>query len=179
MKTVRARVLTLIGGALIAAASGGCLFAADALNPNVLTSFGISPQTVSSGGGRVIVVFDNQASLEASMSAVEVDDATTPTQARESNRTLIPAGESANVVLDCPVAAVIPGRIGDQGTTIQIDDVTAVVDPNGAATEVSYTGAPLRASVDYRCGDVIVISLLQAAGTTDQFRISVRVIPGR
>ncbi len=155
--------------------SGGCLFAADALNPNVLTSLGISPSSISRGGGRVVVVFDNQTDQLASFTAVLLDNANNPTQARELGRENVPAGETANVVLDCPVGVVFPGRLGDG---LEVEAVGAIVDPAGAATEVEYAGSALASGVDFRCGDVIVIAL-EPGGGDAEFRITVRVIPGR
>jgi hypothetical protein len=64
------------------------------------------------------------------------------------------------------------------GTTAVI-----VADASGGTTEVTYNGAPLISGVDFLCGDVVEIRVINLGAQQDagggNYAIRVQVYPGR
>lgn len=174
-----ARLLIAATG-LLAIVPGGCIFAADALNPNLLSSLGFDPNAVFPRRGTVIVVFQNQTNAVALFNAFETDDlADLGIDSRNFNVVVDP-GESRNEVLDCPIGGLGLGAIGGTGQELEIvpDQAVVVFGADADGVEVAYLGQPLAANQDFFCGDVVIVSLVPIAADPG-VGITVQVVRGR
>ena len=89
------------------------------------------------------------------------------------------AGEVWIASFECPVYSITPGRLTADGG---FDDTAiTVVGTEGQTNDLTYTGAAPQSDLDYTCGDVIEIRLLQVGegGAAADFLIQVFVRPGR
>jgi hypothetical protein len=150
---------------------GGCIVAADLINPNTLGLLGFNIDTVRSRPGNIIVVFENNTDQVAIFGAYrQLDPADTAT----AFTFVVQADpmDTANEVVTCPAGLVSLGAPGAMGET-------AGAQVGGMA--VNYTGDPLQEGLDYSCGDLIVFTVNAAAAGDNQqtFVITARVIPGR
>lgn len=177
------RLAGLAAACVLCGASGGCLLAADLINPELLLSLGLNPNTIRPSAGRVIVAFTNRTTQPAEFFAVLVDEANEGTGEISA---VVPANESSAHVANCPVRQIIPGQLGDNQAVAQPAVVVNPAQPGaagGGGTDVAYGGAALQNGVDFFCGDVIEIQLNPVAaageGGAAGFALLVRVIPGR
>lgn len=147
----------------------GCIVAADVLNPDFLSAVGLDPATVIPSEGRLLVAFQNSTQATADFRALLSEDFSS--NAAEQTQVIaigVAASETRTLVIDCPVGDFLPLEV-------------LVVVSEGAATQVQFVGTPLRSGVDFRCGDVIEMSVVQftdAEGNVT-YRIEAQVLPGR
>lgn len=164
---------------LVAAAAtlSGCFVAADLIEEDLLRALGISPQLITGEPGKIVVAFNNTTGDPAEMSVVYTTEPESTAFTRERSVRLS-AGEIRNAVIDCPVTLLTPGSLAAGAAE------AARVTPIGGqgATVVAYQGAPL-GRTDFTCGDLIVVTLSEVAGTGAEqqgtFAIRVRVVPGQ
>jgi hypothetical protein len=166
----------------------------DLFDSSFLSSLGLDPALVSSSNGTVIVVFSNETTAPAQFFAFEQADASDPNRGARNFTQEVPAGQTRNEVLECPLGIVGPGTLD---ATFNPDTVGATVFTTTAGTagggtttnavDVDYAGSVLFSGTDFHCGDVIKITLKQTTtGTTTgggqqqtQFTLSVELLPGR
>lgn len=151
---------------------GGCVVAADLINPSTLQLLGFNVDTIRPRPGNIIVVFENNTDQPAIFAAYRQSD---PADVATAFSFVVAADpmDTANEVVACPVGLVSLGAPAAMGG----DTVGAQI--GGAA--VNYTGDPLQQNVDFVCGDVIVFTAVAVAtGDMNQaFTLTARVIPGR
>ncbi len=163
--------------AILLLSQSGCAVIGDLFNESFLTTLGLSPQVLIPPQGTAIVVFQNNTANTALFLAYEIPDADNPAGGARNFSAQVPPGAASprNEVLRCPIDVIGPGSL---------DGAFAVVDPavqvfvDGMATDVNYTGTPLRNGVDFRCGDTILIQLSGVGADADAFTIAVQVLPG-
>jgi len=161
---------------LAATPLGGCILAADLLNPDALAAIGLDPGTVITPPGRVLVAFTNTTVVDAQFNLALLN--ATQTDGLQ-DAVIVAAGETGNAVYECPASVLIPGVIA----AAQAQEGQLTVDRNAAVevglamgvAGVAYAGSDLLSGRDFSCGDVIEIRLLQeGAGTMAQdFRIQI------
>lgn len=175
------RVLkALSAAALLLLPIGGCVVATDLLNPGVLTAFGLDPATVIRPAGRTLVTFNNTSGFDASFEVAVSDDPADPT----ANATFffsefLRPNQTQTAAFDCPIGVLTPGTPSADFSTDTV--AVSVVTAAGLVT-VNYTGAPLVAGVDFLCGDLVEMRLVQTgvdAMGVASFGIQMRVVPGR
>ena len=169
-------------GVLLAGMLGlgsGCAVVSDIFNPDFAGALGLNADAVT---GTVIVVFENETSSAAEFVGFGIQSA----NGTEGVDFGLPvgAGESGNVVLDCPLYSV---DLGTPGEDLTSDKVGATVFAAEGNVDVTYGGATLVSPEFFSCGDVIVVTLMQTTtggdgddGTDAQaaYRFQVEVIPG-
>lgn len=167
-RPVIGRTALRVAGILLLSALAGCGVVGDLISPALLTNLGVDASLVGQPG-RLVVAFSNRTTSSATFQVASIAGSGT-TGAKQSALN-VPANAVAGISLDCPIAQVAPGTLAEEG----IVGADAVI---VAGNAVDYAGAVLQASVDYNCGDVIEVQLIQGTGDTD-FSVLVRVIPGR
>lgn len=150
---------------LLLGTSGSCALIGDFINPDLAELLGIS-----SGGGVVIVAFNNTTDYTAIFEAFESVSATDLTNDSRQFSVEVTSDSVANEVLNCPLGLVYP--IG-----------ATVVTTSGVATAV-YAGPELTSPDMFSCGDVIEFRLEETRttttnGTESTFNIVVQVVPGQ
>lgn len=171
MIALRKRLIPCGVGLLCVVALTGCAVVTDMINPDLLTSFGIDPQTVFRSEGSVIIAFKNSTAYPAPyMGVITTDSVYTDLETADlTDETVdlrdvydLPAGETRTLVVDCPIYWIMPGTaFGSTGEGVE---------------EVAYAGYPLVDGYEFQCGDVIEVELIQGTAALAQ---RVRVIPGR
>jgi hypothetical protein len=162
----------------------GCAVAIDFFNPQLFQTFGVDTTTVTGQPGVIIIALNNTTPADATFRyfyTTQTNDPGTAAQTTRNSGAEVLAGEVINEVIDCPVGRVSPGTLL---ADLSRDTVAAqVLDVSGEGTElvdVEYTGPALSSGVAYGCGDVIEIRLSrEGAADAIQYRIDLRVIPGR
>lgn len=154
------------------ASSSGCFVAADLLNPAALATFGFDPSTIQPPVGTVIVVFVNDTDQPAIFHGFQQDDPDDDTTASTFDVQVDP-NSNQNEVLSCPTGLVslgLPALAGGGADSAHV-----------GATQVTFTGAPVREGRDYLCGDVIEyrVSVIPGGDPASDFVITARVRPGR
>lgn len=159
----------------------GCAIATDLVNPDLIRGLGLDTNIISPSQGTVIVVFENSTSVTAGMCVAEYPTAD-PNSLQTACQTVDP-GTTKNYVFQCPITTIIPGI----GTTAADPNATsagtgaATVVNGTSATDINYTGSPLNSGVEFHCGDVIQITLVQTSTTsgttsTTSYAIQVQVL---
>lgn len=176
MRLMRAAVATVLSAAVLFP-SGGCILAADAINPGLFSALGFDPQLIFPPRGTLIVVFRNDTQSPALFSAFETSDLNDLTLDTRNFSVTVDPGASRNEVLECPIGAISPGLVGGEGEDLEIDAANAgIVFDEGAGTAVAYGGSVLQSGQDYACGDVILVTLQQFGA---DYGFTVQVIKGR
>lgn len=157
-------------------ATFGCGFLGDALNPAFLAGIGVDPGTVIPPRGTVIVLFKNETDFAALFHAFEAADALDWTREARNFAVEVPASDSRNEVLSCPVGVFSPGVLSEAfafegGTAAEV-----FTDQDVVAIPYAW---PLLNPRDFRCGAVIEVTLTQVATPDAPYSLAVRVIPGR
>src|SRR5262245_49655930 len=143
-KSLTAGVASLV---CLCASISGCQVAGDLVNPDLLATIGVDPQTVHPITGRIVVAMNNTSAFDASFFvAVANKDLTDPQTASAD----VGNGETGNAVFDCPVGLVAPGGFDAMGNTL---GTTVLVTTPTAVVPVAYTGVPLESGRDFQCGD--------------------------
>ncbi len=150
---------------------GGCVVAADLINPSTLQLLGLNIDTIRPRPGNIIVVFENNTDQPAIFAAYRQSDEDEISTAFSFIVEADPM-DTSNEVVACPVGLVSLGAPNAMGETLGAQI---------GGTAVNYSGDPLQEGVDFVCGDVIVFTANPiAAGDMNQtFEITARVIPGR
>lgn len=160
----------------------GCPFAADLVNPSILTALGFDRDTIVRPSGSVLVAFVNNTTFSAEFYGYETADPDDLTVDTQTFRSLVGPGENSNEVLRCPTGAISLGIVGDNFTVTPTGAVVFTGGGQGAqGTPITYNGAQLVQGRDYFCGDVIEYTLNPGAGSDQNaaFAFTARVIPGR
>jgi hypothetical protein len=154
----------------------GCAVPYDAVNPDLITSFGLDPARILPQTGKIVVLFENATDSPALFFAFEGVDAQDLSQDSRNFSVEVAAQDDRNEVLDCPIEIVTPGIINPD---FSVDLTGAIVATANGNVSVMYTGAPLISPPDFSCGDLIVIRLEPlATGEGDQqYLITVEVRP--
>ena len=188
------RVLGLLALLPIGVALPGCTVASDLLSPDLLSSLGFNPATVSPPAGFVVVVFENNTDQTVEFHLYVAQDATDLTAGIGNLDIPVFPGDLSSTPIRCPIALLSLGKVGDDfmADTIGATVLTAGGQQGGNQTELNYMGSPLiaGAGLDFECGDLIEIELnpitaaaaaaAAAGGQNDaQFTFTIRVIPGR
>ena len=177
------RKVGLAGGLALCVALSGCVLAADMINPAFLFSVGIDPVLVLPQSGTVIVTFRNDSGAPAVFYAYELTDARNPAAGGRNFSVEVPRGQVRNEVLFCPVGVISLGVVGADGTTADTTGAQVFGAADAAGADVAYEGTPLRAGVEYSCGDVISVRLVRGGGTgTDAaaaYSFLVEIVRGR
>ena len=144
-----------------------CFMAVDLVNPAFVSALGVDPATVIPSQGRLVIAFNNATQYDVAAAVAAVSHKASPSASDFTTvaATDIPANETHTMVVDCPVQIVVPG-----GMTVLVD---------GAAADALYTGSPMLAGEDFRCGDVIEIQVVEVGASGGTFEIRVRVLAGR
>jgi len=156
--------------------------AADLINPDFLRQVGFDPATIVPPSGKVVVVFRNDTDQTATMYAYWSENVDRITGGEMT--AIVPPGEIMSDAVDCPVAMIGPGQVDED---FSVNSTAAFVGDAGQQTEVTYQGMALISGVDFVCGDLIEIRLIQISGDTgqddqaaqDQYDFRVQVHPGR
>lgn len=158
---------------------GGCVFATDLVNPDLLTGLGVDVDTVIPPQGRIVVAFNNTTDVNAEMRVATSKNSSTPETDFSVEPIPVAAGEVRSVAYSCPVAVVAPGdSIAENFLT---GGIAAVVGVGDNVVEIPYTADLLLSGRDFSCGGVIEIRLIETGGGDNEagFAIRVQVIPGR
>ena len=107
---------------------GGCIFAADLINPAAITALGLDPNSINRPVGTVLVVFVNDSDQPAVFTAFLQTDPQDINTAR-TIQIIVDPNSNTNEVLSCPTGQV------SLGTPRLVD--------------------PVLEGVDYLCGDLI------------------------
>lgn len=183
MTRSKLRALALGGCGLLLLPTLGCAFAADLVNPDFLRQVGFDPATVVPPAGKVVVTFVNDTTQTATMYAYWSENVDRITGWELT--AIIPPGEIMSEAVDCPVAMIGPGQVNED---FSVNSTAASVGDTGGQTEVTYEGTALISGLDFVCGDLIEIRLIQTSGDTgqdddqagqDQYGFRVQVHPGR
>lgn len=161
--------LVLVGGLALLVPLVGCVFAADLVNPGLLSAFGFDPESIIPSQGAVVIAFNNATQYPVdNMFASVGDSLSTAVEDLELvSATDMAASETRAMAFDCPVEVVAPG-----GASVVVD---------GTVEDVTYGGSQMVAGEDFSCGDVIEMRLVQLgdAGTDAAFAFQVQVLAGR
>jgi hypothetical protein len=179
------RFFAVTGCAAVWLSLVGCAMVTDLISPNFLATLGIDPATVIQPQGRVIIAFQNStiattdfgATVASSVAALATDPVYV--YARD-----VAPDETRMMVVECPVAAILPSApIGGSELTA----VGSGTRTSGQTTEtvdfaLAYQGAVLQEGLDFECGDVIEVRVVQTGGGTDTtiaVTLQVQVLAGR
>lgn len=182
------RVLGFLALLPIGVALPGCTVASDVLSPDLLSSLGFNPATVSPPPGFVVVVLENNTDQRVEFHLYVAQDATDLTAGVDEIGITRNPGGMASKPLRCPMALISLGEINDDftATTVGATILNAAGQQGGNETELEYMGSPLIAGLDFECGDLIEIELNPivgapaAGGQNDaEFSFTIRVIPSR
>jgi hypothetical protein len=147
----------------------GCVFAADLVNPGILSAFGFDPESIIPSQGSVVIAFNNttQYAVDSMYASIGESVSTAAEDFELVSATDLVASETRALAFDCPVGVVAPGG--------------AFVVVAGTVEEVTYGGSLMVAGDDFSCGDVIQMSLVQVGGddTDVAFAFQVQVLAGR
>ena len=179
MTRSKLRALALGGCGLLLLPALGCTFAADLINPDFLRQVGFDPATIVPPAGKVVVTFVNDTTQTATMYAYWSENVDRITGWELT--AIVPPGEIMSEAVDCPVAMIGPGQVNED---FSVNSNAAAVGDAGGQTQVAYAGAALISGVDFVCGDLIEIRLIQTSGGDDQaaqtqYDFRVQVHPGR
>ena len=179
MTRSKLRALTLGGCGLLLLPALGCAFAADLVNPDFLRQVGFDPATIVPPPGRVVVAFTNDTDQSVTFYAYVAEEALGDQVTSGDNLTAsaVPAGITSSEAVDCPFEFMGPGRLD---ASLNVGTDAAVVGDVAGQEAVAYEGAALVMGVDFVCGDLIEIRLVQT-GDEDQaqYALRVQVYPGR
>lgn len=142
-------------------ASSGCFLAADLVNPNFFSQFGIDPNSITGRPGTIIVNFNNATQFPASLNVIVGEDEFDLTQGASVFNIVAGPQDAFNEVLDCPVEFLSFGTL-DADFMVMNDAVDVVLAEGDAA--VNYLGANLNQGQEFACGDVINVTLTEVAG---------------
>lgn len=186
------RVLGLLALLPIGVALPGCTVASDLLSPDLLSSLGFNPATISPPAGFVVVVFENNTDQAVEFHLYVAQDATDLTAGIDNLGVTVFPGDLSSTPIRCPIALISLGEVDDNfmADTVGATILMAGGQQGGNQTELNYMGSPLiaGAGLDFECGDLIEIELnpitgaaaAAAGGQNDaQFTFTIRVIPGR
>ena len=180
MTRSKLRALALGGCGLLLLPALGCAFAADLVNPDFLRQVGFDPATVVPPAGKVVVAFTNDTDQSATFYAYVAEEVLDDQVIAGVNLTsAVPSGMTGSEAVDCPFEFIAPGRLGADLSASA--DAAVVGDVAGQET-VAYEGTPLVMGVDFVCGDLIEIRLIQTGGEDQaqaQYALRVQVYPGR
>ncbi|MFH1746286.1 MAG: hypothetical protein ABIG44_04505 [Planctomycetota bacterium] len=170
------RILAAAVGGVMLLMAGGCVIAADALNPAFFSGLGFDPNTIFPPSGTIIVTFTNNTNAPATFYAFESADAVDLVADSRNFSVEVQPGETRNEVLTCPVGMFSPGILG---ADLSIDNTAADVQATGGAGTATYDGVPLVEDTDFSCGDVIDVQLyIVGAVDSGAYLVTVRLIPG-
>lgn len=151
-----------------AVAQTGCLSATSLLNPELLTSLGVTARASDLPGEAPAVVFEvsNQTGRTVEF-LLSWRDANNEVQQR---RRTLPPGETFSEVVVCPASAVTLGDVSNLetvGARVRLGNGTQ----NDAFIEVEPFGVLLQDGINYNCGDVVTFSVQRSNATDSGFRI--------
>ena len=183
MTRSKLRALALGTCGLLLLPALGCTFAADLINPDFLRQVGFDPATIVPPAGKVVVTFVNDTTQTATMYAYWSENVDRITGWELT--AIVPPGEIMSEAVDCPVAMIGPGQVNADFSVNS--NAATVVGDTGGQTQVAYAGTALISGVDFVCGDLIEIRLIETSGDTgqddqagqDQYGFRVQVHPGR
>ncbi len=171
MKGFSRRMAVVVLSLAVCVPLTGCIFAADLISPEFLSTLGFDPETIVPATGRVIVAFKNDTTGLAGFSALITFSEQASASGEGDVMTLtasdVEAGSTRTLVVDCPFVSVNP-----LGFAVETTEGLAVI---------TYAGNPVLYGEDFSCGDIVEISIAQVAqvdGTTG-YEARVRIIPGR
>jgi hypothetical protein len=153
-------VSVLLACGFVLVGVGGCAVATDLVNPDILTSLGIDPATVTPPKGTVILALHNDTTFDAQMFVRYSQDANGGEDNFIAIGGVVPSGTTTNRVFDCPVTFV------QSGGALVLTEMPATVMPGGGALR----------SGSFRCGDVVEV-LLRQVGADFEMRLILH--PGR
>jgi hypothetical protein len=163
------RFVALMTCITLAAPIIGCVFAADLVNPAVLSSLGLNPASFAPTRGVVVLAFVNDSTVPTRFYAYSLGTAGDLSTA--SNLVVdVEPSDVRFMALDCPVDAFSPGNVADAAVV-----ATAVLQTDTEAFEFAWEGDVLVAGADFQCGDVI--ELRQFNDLSAGYLLT--VIPGR
>jgi hypothetical protein len=180
MTPSRPRLLALGACSLLLTPVLGCALAADLINPDFLRQVGFDPATIVPASGKVVVAFTNDTSESATFYAYVAEEALGDQVTAGANLTSeVASGMTRSEAVDCPFEFMAPGVLG-AGFSVSTDAVVL----GGATTQeaIAYEGTPLVMGVDFVCGDLIEIRLIETGAddeTDVQYALRVQVYPGR
>jgi hypothetical protein len=185
MTRSKLQILALAGCGLLLLPVLGCAFAADLINPDFLRQVGFDPATIVPPAGKVLVAFTNDTSASATFYAYYTEASLEGVVLTGGNLTsLVDAGTTRSEAVDCPFETTAPGRLGGGAA----DTTAAIVNDPAGQVVVAYAGTPLVMGLDFVCGDLIEIQLIQTGAGTGQddgdaaqgqYDLRVQVHPGR
>ncbi|MBU0640000.1 MAG: hypothetical protein KKB50_14120 [Planctomycetes bacterium] len=187
MRRSTLHVLAALAGALLLVPLGGCVVAADLVNPAFFEQLGLDATTIIGQSGFVVVAFSNETDQQARFHLYFAVDATDLRAGVDEIFSDVFPGDMSSEPVPCPFELLSFGEVDDNfsanTTGAVLTAVTAGQDAQAEST-VEYAGAPLIAGVDFVCGDLIDVQLYQTTtGTADnqqnQYAFRIRVIPGR
>lgn len=153
----------------------GCPVALEVINPDLLAQLGV-PASATGTSGKVLVALTNNSQSFVTFNATPIRS--------DGSRTLwswsVLPSENQTLVEDCPLAYFAPGDsetgLALTGTSVDILNLDGTV-----KFSLTFTGATLEQGVDYLCGDVIEMEVIQtgAGEAVEDFILRVRVRPGR
>jgi len=184
MTRSKLQTLALGGCGLLLLPALGCAFAADLINPDFLRQVGFDPATIVPPAGKVIVAFTNDTDQSVTFYAYFAEEVAQGQVTSGGNLTgVVAAGLTGSKAVDCPFEFVAPGRLNSD---LSVDSTAAVVGDAAGQVVVAYAGTALVMGVDFVCGDLIEIRLIQTGGATgdeqaaqDQYDFRVQRHPGR
>lgn len=146
----------------------GCLSAASLLNPELLTSLGVTARASDLPGEAPAVVFEvtNQTGRTVEF-LLSWRDANNDVQQR---RRTLPAGETFSEVVVCPASAVTLGDVSNLqtvGARVRLGNGTE----NDPFVEVEPFGVLLQDGINYDCGDVVTFSVQRSNATDSGYRV--------
>lgn len=159
---------------LASAGVNGCAILGDVFNSDFLSGIGLDPDVFSGPPGKTVLALRNESDFPAQFNIVDFRNGEGDTVPP----TVVDAGATASVVLDCPISFLSLGQLTDMG----VDNMMGIEVFAAATVPVPYAAGVLQSGVQFRCGDVIEILLSQpgAAGmAATDFAVTTRVIPGR
>lgn len=174
-RALRRGLLPLALGALLLSAAG-CTVISDAFDPGFAETLGLP---TSGATGSVIVVFENETSSAAQFHVFAVQDANATDGVDYSLP--VSAGDTDNVVFDCPIQRV---ALGSPSADLVSDNIGATVFATDGDVAVAYAGGAFEVNDTFSCGDVIAVRLqaITTTGTdgtvTSTFGFEVEIIPG-
>ncbi len=170
------RFFSVIGCAAALLPLAGCAMVTDLISPDFLSTLGIDPATVIRPPGAIVIAFQNSTSGVADFGATVASSLLTTTgdlqyvYARD-----VAANQTRTMVVDCPVGVVAPGAPLGGGAA------AAIVVGGSVNATLAYAGAPLVEGVDFVCGDVIEIRVVETGIDAENLAVllQVQVLAGR
>lgn len=169
------RFFSVIACAAVLLPLAGCAIVTDMINPDFLTALGVDPDTVIASAGTIIIAFQNSTTGVADFGATVATSSSSTTDDLEYVYARdVAADETRTMVVDCPLATVVPGA------TISGTEAVAIVTGGNVDATVTYAGAELVEGVDFVCGDVIEIRIVETGTDAEDLAVElqVQVLPG-